>query len=142
MKYRFLLLLCVLLPASAQAQSAEPTGLVVEGLEAYATRGTDAALEVWLTGWSAEDDAVARPQLRNLLYRFDEAAGAMLGHDIAGMASWGDRAGRIYAVMLYETQPIYARFDVFMPDSTWRIVNVTINTDPAQIFPLDMFVPR
>ena len=133
-----ILLLCA---APVSAQSDVPD-VVTDGLAAYAGRGVDAALDVWLESWSDEDRAVARPQLRTVFQRFDEQAGPMLGYDHVGFARWGERAGRVYVIMLFENQPIYARFDVYRPTNRWNVVNVTVNTDPAQVFPPELFMPR
>ena len=143
---RYLLLLSVILlrpaPASAQTDLSDVPAVVTDGLAAFVAEGVDAALDVWLQTWPDEDVAVGRPQLRSAFQRLHEQAGSLMGHDFVGSAPWGQRARRVYFVMLYEKQPVYARFDVYRATNEWKVVNLTVNTDPALIFPPDLFVPQ
>ena len=129
------------LTSPLDAQQTEVPPIVTQGLEALRTKGVAAALNIWLAGWNAEEAATARSQLQPVFTRFARGAGRMAGHDFAGTAHWGARTRRIYAVLIYENQPVYARFTVYNTRGGWKVTSLNVNTDVAEIFPPGMFEP-
>ncbi|HYH81468.1 MAG TPA: hypothetical protein VEX86_16815, partial [Longimicrobium sp.] len=59
-----------------------------------------------------------------------------------GAAEWGAHARRIYFTLLGRDRPAFLRLDIYQIGSTWRVLNVTIHTDPAQVFTTEMLSPR
>ena len=48
----------------------------------------------------------------------------------------------VYIVIRYGKQPLYAHFIAYRPSSTWQVIHVTWNTDPSQVFPESLLIPR
>jgi hypothetical protein len=129
-------------PACAAAQELVPP-LVTRGLNAYRYGGPEAALDAWMAGWPDEPSAQAKSQMLATLKEIEAVTGPVTGHDYLGVAEWGAHTRRIYFTLLGRNRPAYLRLDIYQTGSTWRVLNVTINTDPAQVFTTEMLsVPR
>lgn len=133
--------LIVIAAAAAPARAQDPPPIIVAGLNAYRTSGPAAALATWFQGWSQEAAAQAKPQLLGVLEQIDAVAGRMNGYDLLGSAHWGPHAQRIYVVVLHEQRSAFYRFDVYLAAAGWRVLNVTVNIDPAQVFPPEFLLP-
>ncbi|HEX8832076.1 MAG TPA: hypothetical protein VF705_12960 [Longimicrobium sp.] len=143
MRSAFLALVAGLLmlhPVRAAAQGIVPP-VVTQGLTAYKLRGPEAALEAWMAGWPAETIPPAKERMLGTLKEIETVDGPMVGYDYLGTAEWGAHARRIYFTLLGNDRPAYLRLDVYQSDGTWRVLNVTIHTDPAQVFTTEMLSP-
>jgi len=127
-------------PMRAAAQDIVPP-LVTRGLNAYRYGGSEAALDAWMAGWPDEPSAQAKSQMLATLKEVEAVTGPITGHDYLGAAQWGAHARRIYFTLLGRNRPAYLRLDIYQSGSTWRVLNVTINTDPAQVFTAEMLSP-
>lgn len=132
-------MLLVLIPVGAHAQQVPPPPIVIRGLEVLGTSGPSAALDEWLKGWPA--DAALRSQLLRFFEDVQAYAGKAKGYDYLGAAEWGSHTRRLYFTVLGENRPYYVRFDVYLAAGGWSVVNVTMDTDPARVFPPELFIP-
>jgi hypothetical protein len=116
--------------------------IVTEGLDTYVRQGAKPALDAWLRGWSATDDSTARATLAPAFVQLEGVAGKNVGYEVVGCVSWGAHTRRLYVSLLQEKRPVYMRFDAYEPPSGWRVLNITWNLDPGEIFPPGMLTPR
>jgi len=144
MRSVFLALIAVFLslPVRAAAQDIVPP-LVTRGLNAYRYGGPAAALDEWTAGWPEATSSEVKSQMLGRLKEIETITGPITGHDFLGAAQWGAHTRRIYFTLLGRDRPAFLRLDIYQTGSTWRVLNVTINTDPAQVFTPEMLsVPR
>lgn len=139
MRALLLSLLLLVVPAGAAAQPVPE--LVSRGFAAYETGGYSAALDAWLAGWSPDDVAPVKAGFEPVFQQMEEQAGRYVGPELLGTAGWGEHARRVYALVLYEERPLFARFDLYQVDGQWRVLNITLNTDPERVFPPGLLVP-
>ena len=137
----FASLLLAFAPLRASAQQAPPPGIVTQGLDLLTTAGPDAALDAWLKWWPADTRAGAKAQLLGGLTQIQTVTGQARGYDFLGSADWGPHVRRLYFTVLAKDRPFYARFDVYQTSGEWRVLNVTLNTDPAEVFPPGWLMP-
>lgn len=131
--------MCAHVPLRAQALPP----IVTAGLEAYQREGPAAALDAWLQGWSAETQKEAKPRLLGPMQEIVRLAGAPAGFDYLGPAVLGPHTRRVFVVLLHEERPAFLRLDIYQtPAGVWRVLNVTVNTEPGSVFPEEMLVPR
>ena len=136
------LLLSLLLLASPIAARAQPVPeLVPRGFAAYETGGYSAALDAWLMGWGADDIPPIKSRFADVFQQMEREAGHYVGHELLGSVLWGEHTRRVYALVMYEERPLFARFDLYQVDGQWRVLNLTVNTDPEQVFPPGLMVP-
>jgi len=128
-------------PMRVSAQQAPPPAIVTQGLDLLRTSGTSAALDAWLKGWSDESAVAAKSQLLPVLDEIQRVAGTVSGSDFLGSADWGPHTRRLYFTVLAKNQPFYCRFDVYLAGGEWRVVNVTLHTNPAEVFPPGLLMP-
>lgn len=138
---RVLLLSLVLLVVPAVARAQEVPRVVTSGFQAYQAGDYDAALDAWFAGWDAEDVDPLKPQFQRVFEQMETQSGKYAGFDIVGTVPWGTRAMRVYALVMYQERPLYAFFDVYQSTGEWRVLNITVNTDVAAVFPAGMLVP-
>lgn len=136
------LLLAILLLALPVAASAQPVPeLVSRGFAAYETGGYSAALDAWLAGWGPDDVAPAKAGFTPVFQQMESQAGHYVGSELLGTVGWGEHARRVYALVLYEERPLFARFDLYQVDGQWRVLNMTLNTDPERVLPPGLLIP-
>lgn len=134
-----LLALVLAWPAAGAAQDVPP--ILIRGLEAYQAGGYQAGMDAWLEGWGEKDRQPFESQFIPLFQQLEIQAGEYTGYEILGMVRWGERSRRVYLLMFYEERPLYCRFDLYQSGGAWRVMNITVNTDPQQIFPSEMLSP-
>jgi len=141
MRFAFVALIAAFLslPTCAAAQEIVPP-LVTRGLNAYRYGGPEAALDAWMAGWPAETPE-AKSRMLGTLKEIETVSGPITGYDYLGVAEWGAHTRRIYFTLLGRDRPAFLRLDIYQGGSTWRVLNVTINTDPAQVFTTEMLSP-
>jgi hypothetical protein len=93
-----------------------------------------------MRGWDAESIAQARTQLANTFGELEQVAGRAMGSEVLSTVAWGTHVQRTYVVYLNERRPLYGRFDTYLTGGDWKVLNITVHTDPAQVFPPDMLV--
>ncbi len=138
---RALLLTILLLTVPAAAGAQPVPELLSRGFAAYETGGYAAALDAWLVGWGPDDVAPIRAGFEPLFQQVEAEAGHYMGSEFLGTVGWGEHARRVYALVLYEERPLFARFDLYQADGVWRVLNLTLNTDPERVFPPGLLVP-
>ena len=143
-RVHLLLVLIVTIGASVPAQAQDPLPpIVTAGLEAYRQEGPSAALDVWLQGWAAETQKEAKSRLLGPMEEIVRIAGAPSGFDYLGPAVLGPHTRRVFVVLLHEQRPAFLRLDIYRTAAgEWRVLNVTVNTEPGQVFPEQMLVPH
>lgn len=138
-----LLVAILLTPSTATAQAPALSAHVKEGLQAYEDAGAEGAIGVWLRWWNTAGDSVARGALLNSLREVEVVAGQLVGHDPIAVVPIGAALRREFVLILYERRPLFAVFDVYGPyDATGRIVNVSWNLAPQDVWPSILLAPR
>jgi hypothetical protein len=127
----------VLLPAIAAAQGALPP-LVKAGFDSLRGGHCEAALQVWTSSWTAPEDVTKRQTLINSCGMLT-SMGTPHGYDVARVAAIGPNVERIYAVLRFDTQPIYFLVEAYRPAATWKVTGVFWNTSPAKLPPTPTF---
>lgn len=138
---RVLLLSMLLLAVPAAARAQEVPALLTRGFAAYETGGYSAALDAWLVGWGPDDVTPVKEGFIPVFQQVEDQAGHYVGSEFLGTVMWGEHSRRVYALVLYEERPLYARFDLYQIDGTWRLLNLTVNTDVERVFPPGLTVP-
>jgi len=132
-----LILTTLLIPAIGLAQAPVP-GLVKAGLDSLHVGHCEAALRVWTSSWTSPDDLAKRQTLIDscgMLARM----GTPNGYDVARAAAIGPNVLRVYAVLRYDTQPIYLLVEAYRPSDQWKITGVFWNTNPDKLPPTPTF---
>jgi hypothetical protein len=132
--------LAMLSPVAVHAQLAPPA-IITEGMDLLRTSGADAALDRWLKGWPPETIPSAKAPLLRAFEQVENVTGAVTGYDFLGTARWGPHTRRLYYTVLAKNRPFYMRFDVYLTGEEWRVLNVTLNTSPEDVFPPGFMMP-
>jgi hypothetical protein len=120
-------------PTISAAQKPLPPP-VVAGLDSLRTGHCDAAFRTWTIAWTSPDDAAKRETLLGsceILARF----GSLHGYDVVQLVPIGPNLLRVYAVLRYDTQPVYMLLVAYRPDDAWKITSVNWNTLSEKVFP-------
>jgi hypothetical protein len=139
MRALLLSILLLVVPAAARAQAVPE--LLTRGFEAYERGGYSAALDAWFTGWGPDDVDPVKGRFVEVFQQMESQAGPFVGSEFLGTVLWGEHSRRVYALVLYEERPLFARFDIYQIDGVWRILNISLNTDPEQVLPPGLLVP-
>ncbi len=132
-----LVLASLLAPAVGLAQTPLP-GLVKTGLDTLRVGHCEAALRVWTSSWTSSDDLAKRQTLIDSCEMLSRM-GTPYGYDIARAAVIGPNVLRVYAVLRYETQPVYFLVEAYRPSDHWKITGVFWNTSPNKLPPTPTF---
>lgn len=133
----------LLTPSTARAQGPVLSDHVKEGLQAYEDAGAEAAIDVWLRWWNTAGDSVAQGALLKSLQEVEVIAGQLVGYDPIAVVPIGTALRREFVLILYQRRPLFAVFDVYGPyDATGRIVNVSWNLAPQNVWPSSLLAPR
>jgi hypothetical protein len=138
---RALLLSMLLLAVPVAAKGQEVPEIVTRGFAAYESGGYSAALDAWLAGWGADDIKSVKGEFIPVFIQMEEQSGAYVGSEVLGTVRWGEHARRVYALVMYEERPLFARFDLYQVGGQWRVLNVTLNTNVEQVFPAGLLAP-
>lgn len=142
-RVHLLLVLILTMGASVPAQAQDPLPPVVtEGLEAYLENGPAAAMELWTRSWLPEVRKDGVPRLLAAFAEIGRMSGPPIGHVYLGSAAFGPHVRRAYVVLLYRDRPAHLRLDIYEANGVWSVLNIVVHTDPSQIYPAEMLVPR
>jgi hypothetical protein len=136
------MLLCGGRALQSQGQVPAP---IEEGLKALRTGGTDpaaAAVAPWTRTWTTPADSGKRTRLENGLRELVAYAGALKDWDVVKTVDVTPHVKRVYLVLVFERQPVYAMFVAYRPASDWIVTSVNFHTDPARIFPSTVLEPE
>lgn len=135
-------------PAAATGSAATPLAplptpvpsFILRGLEQFRADSADAAIGTWTASWTAATDSGKAGTLLASLRQIREFAGPPLGFDVIGSEAIGLHVRRVYVLLRYGTQPIFAQFVAYSPkdrptDADWKLVTVTWNTIPSEAWP-------
>ena len=135
-------------PAAAPGSAATPLAplpapvppFILRGLEQFRADSADAAIGTWTASWTASTDAGKATTLIASLRQIRELAGPPLGFDLIGSEAVGVHLRRVYVLLRYGTQPIFAQFVAYTPkdrptEADWKLVTVTWNTNPSEAWP-------
>jgi hypothetical protein len=131
MRIYSLVVASLLAPATGLAQTPLP-GLVKTGLDSLRVGHCEAALKVWTSSWTSPDDLAKRQTLINSCGILS-GLGTPYGYDIARAAAIGPNVLRVYAVLRYETQPVYFLVEAYRPSDQWKVTGVFWNTSPNKL---------
>lgn len=123
-------------PVLALAQQGLPAP-VTQGLESLTGGDCKAAFELWTSTWTAPEESEKRRTLVNgcqIIERF----GWLRGYDVVKVVNVTPHLMRVYAVLLYDPQPVYILVVAYRPASTWKVVSLNWNTLVEKVFPPDL----
>jgi len=129
---RILILSLALCPVvSLHAQSPVPP-IVQQGLEALARGKCQDAFDLWTASW-AEAQKVQMTVSCSALQQF---GGEYHGYDVLRTVEVSPHLHRVYLILLYEIQPVYAMLVLYRPtDGAWKVGTLNWNTDPDKVIP-------
>jgi hypothetical protein len=135
-----MLLIVSSVPATIPAQEPTVPAVVAEGLELLVAGRPTEAVARWGRAWTGADTAQAATLLGSL-----EELGGLLGRvngfDVVDAFEIGPNISRLYVVIRYDKQPLYAFFFVYRPSSEWQVNAVRWNTDATAVFPASLTLP-
>lgn len=141
---RFLLILLALsaavFPAGAQTNQNAMPSVVTAGLDALVAGDPERAVLTWSATW----DADARENLSSLqesLNNVKTIMGNANGYELVQAMDVGPRLRKLYVMVLYDRQPLFAYFEAYRPKDSWQVTSVSWNTDAAEVFPASLLEP-
>jgi len=137
-------LICALMlygPPALQAQGKLPP-VVEEGLRFLRDQGAEAAVVPWTRTWSTSADSGKRVQLQVGIGNLVAYAGRLNSWDIVKIIEVTPHLERIYLVLVFERQPIYAMFVAYKPGNEWIVTGVNFHTESDKVFPPSILDPE
>lgn len=135
-------LLALLMPIERPgAQETAIPDVVTRGLDSLVAGSRTGAVRAWGESWTG-DDTLQTGNLLGSLEKIGELLGTPQGYDLARLFDVSPNLRHVYIVIRYGKQPLYAHFIAYRPSSTWQVIHVTWNTDPSQVFPESLLIPR
>lgn len=139
-----LLALALVAPLTAHAQApanAAVPRIVSDGLDAVLMGRPEAGVALWARAWTAPDDSGKATTLTASLKQIGEMLGTPRGYDFVKTFDIGPHLRRVYCVIRYDRQPLYAVFTVYAAQRDWEVNTVTWNTDIGDVFPRALSEP-
>lgn len=133
------LLLVVGLPAGAQDidRPTDVPRIVTAGFAAYESKGSRAAIAVWLEGSPVSNPATTEQVIASLA-PIEAVYGNVMGHEIIRVVPVSPSLRRVYAIMRYERGPLFISFDCYRAGKDWVIPMFLTNTRAAEILPASL----
>jgi hypothetical protein len=132
--------LAVIGPTPGLAQT--PPALVINGLTAMVDQGPELAIETWFRGSRLENDGGTKQTFVEQFHIFAQQAGAVLGHDVVHVQELGPNYSITYAIIRYETDPLFIAIDMYNGQSGWRLMNIEFNDAADEVFPAGLLGGR
>jgi len=132
----FLLLLVV--PPHLMGQTELPP-FVKEGLEALGTGNCEKAIALWTAPWSEAQKA----QMAGICPTLKQFGESVHGYDLLKVIDVSPHLRRVYALLLYDGQPVYAMVIAYQPaGKDWIVGGFILNADPDQVIPVQVLPPQ
>lgn len=64
--------------------------------------------------------------------------GTLHGHEVLRVVPVGQHIRRVYLLLRYETQPVYALVVAYQPDAAWVVIKTNWSVNADRVLPLDM----
>ena len=134
------------IPLTASAQRAggaaqPPTPqFILRGLEQMRADSAAAAIATWTSSWKAPADASKAASLLASLDQLHDMIGVPVGYEVVGSEAIGLHLRRVYVLIRYESQPLFAQFVAYSvsdhpAEGDWRLATVTWNTNVLEAWP-------
>ena len=125
-------------PASSPAPATPQ--FILRGLDELRSDSAAAAIATWTAAWKTPGDASKAAGLLASLQQIREMGGVPLGYDVVGTEAVGAHLRRVYVLLRYESQPLFAQFVAYSPDERpaegdWKLATVTWNTTVTEAWP-------
>ena len=118
----------------AWAGNADVPGVVSSGLEAYAAKGSVAAVEEWITGGPI--DRTNAMSLVKAFRQIEDVYGKYKGYDLIAAEKITVHSKIVYIQLNYEKGPAFARFFCYKQGNKWIITEkLEVNTIFNQVVP-------
>lgn len=134
------LALVVLCSPPARAQAPAIPDVVADGLNLLLRDNRDAAVEAWGRAWTGADTAQSAT-LRASLNDIGALLGRPRGYELVQAFDIGPNVRRLYIVIRYDKQPLFAAFLIYRPSTAWQVNAVRWNTDATLVFPASLVSP-
>ena len=134
-----LALLAALGATTALAQSPPP--LVINGLTAMLDQGPELAVETWFRGSRLENDGGTKQTFVEQFRLFAQQAGGVLGHDVVHVQELGPNYSITFAIVRYESDPLFIAIEVYNGQGGWRLMNIEFNDAADEVFPTGVLEP-
>jgi len=132
-----LLLVALSGAGSMSAQDLSTPPIVMSGLNAYKTEGTQAAIKAWLKGSPLEESREALSQA-NALNQIHDFYGPYKSHEVVQVHTISASSKIVYLAIDCERGAIFAKFLAFKRGETWTLSSFKFNTEPDQILPYSL----
>lgn len=118
-----------------------PPALVINGLTAMVDQGPQLAVETWFRGSRLENDGGTKQTFVEQFQLFARQAGGVLGHDLVHVHQLGPNYSITYAIIRYETDPLFIAIDVYNGQGGWRLMDIKLNDNAGEVFPKALLEP-
>jgi hypothetical protein len=133
-----ILLLALIAPLYLAGQDALPAP-VREGLDELGAGECDKAMTLWTSTWSDAQKAQMSPTCPTL----KQLGGGAHGYDVLKIVEISPHLRRVYAMLLFDAQPIYVMVSAYSPTGkAWTVGAVNWHTDPDQVIPSQIMPPQ
>lgn len=116
------------------AQAPTP-GIVQNGLDAYRTTGSAAALDTWFAGSAQAKVQATRDALQGQLTQLETLNGKMLRFETIGGLSPSQSVRVNWYAICYAKGVAFAEFTSYQGKSSWIVTNIRISADYRDILP-------
>lgn len=134
------LTLVVMCPLGSRAQGPSIPAVVTEGLDLLIADQRADAVAAWGRTWSGADTA-QKATLRASLEELSGLLGRPHAYDLVRTFEIGPNVRRLYMIIRYDKQPLFAFFLVYRPSEEWQVNAVRWNTDATAVFPSTLVSP-
>jgi len=136
---RILIAVLVLIAPARLAGQADLPRPVKDGLEALGAGNCEKALTLWTDSWTDTQKA----QMAATCPALKQYGGSVHGYDVLRVVDISPHVRRVYAVLLYDMQPVYLMVIAYQPTGPdWKVGAVNWNTDPDQVIPPQILPPQ
>ena len=133
-----ILILLLAIPTHAVAQVELPPP-VKKGLDALRSGRCEDAFALWTGTWPEPQ----KSQMAASCSALKQYGHEIYGYDVLRVLDITPHVRRVYAVLLYEVQPIYIMVVAYRPgDGDWKVGTVNWHTDPDLVIPSDIAPPQ
>ena len=127
-------------PSRVVGQATAIPPVVTQGLDSLVAGNPTSAVGIWARSWTGADTALAAPLLESL-GELNKVLGKPLGYDLVKIFDVGPNLRKIYVMIRYTRQPLYARFAAYRPGRDWQVIDTTFNTNPTEVIPSSLLAP-
>jgi len=115
----------------------EAPKIIADGMAAYAIKGPEEAIKVWLRNGPLDGDKGALSQ-GNTLRQIQDFYGSYESYDVIKAYNRSERVRIVYLVINFEKGPVYAKFTCYKSEREWLVIDFLLNTKDKEVLPTEV----